>query len=164
MSVDTSSIVHRELAYTSSSNPLQRLDLYLPPSSTSTEVKYYPPVVIIIHGGAWRSGDKNEFTNLGQNLSLLGNCAVAIVNYRLTTKITPEIKNPLHVQDVAAAISWVSLHAKEYGYRDDRIYLVGNSAGAFISGQLVLNPEYLNFHDPNLLEKNLWCNWCRWNL
>ncbi|GBB86677.1 hypothetical protein RclHR1_13050006 [Rhizophagus clarus] len=147
--INESSIVHKELSYTSSERPLQKLDLYLPPPST--EIDCYPPVVVIIHGGAWRSGDKNEFTKLGRQLSLY--YAVAIVNYRLTTKDTPEIKNPLHVEDVAASISWVSSYAKEYGYRDDRIYLVGNSAGAFISGQLVLNPEYLNFYDPNLLGK-----------
>jgi kynurenine formamidase len=151
MSINKSLIVHKELSYTISGHPLQKLDLYLPPPSTSTEIEYCPPVIVIIHGGAWRSGDKNEFTKLGRKLSLY--YAVAIVNYRLTTKDTPEIKNPLHVQDVAAAISWVSSYAKEYGYLDDRIYLVGNSAGAFISGQLVLNPEYLNSYDPNLLGK-----------
>ncbi|CAI2169065.1 8870_t:CDS:1 [Funneliformis geosporum] len=153
MSSDLASNVHKDISYVSSPNPLQKLDLYLPPHSTTiiTETNYYPPVIVFIHGGAWRTGDKNQFIKLGQGLSHLGNCAVAIVNYRLTTKDTSEIKNPLHVQDVAAAISWISLNAKNYGYRDDRIYLVGNSAGAFISGQIILNPEYLDFHDSNLL-------------
>ncbi|CAG8450287.1 11603_t:CDS:1 [Funneliformis mosseae] len=155
MSSDTTSNVHQDLSYVSTPNLLQKLDLYLPPHSipATTETVYYPPVVVFIHGGAWRTGDKNQFIKLGQGLSHLGNCAVAIVNYRLTTKDTPEIKNPLHVKDVASAISWISLNANKYGYRDDRIYLVGNSVGAFISGQLILDPEYLNSHDPNLLAK-----------
>ncbi|CAB4385023.1 unnamed protein product [Rhizophagus irregularis] len=153
MSINKSLIVHKELSYTSSEHPLQKLDLYLPPPSTSTEIECYPPVVVIIHGGAWRSGDKNEFTELGRKLSLY--YAVAIVNYRLTTIDTPEIKNPLHVQDVAAAISWVSSYAKEYGYLDDRIYLVGKIRGVIgvegiydLINLLESYPEYIKFVEP----------------
>ncbi|GES86985.1 alpha/beta hydrolase [Rhizophagus clarus] len=151
MMINESSIVHKELSYTSSERPLQKLDLYLPPPST--EIDCYPPVVVIIHGGAWRSGDKNEFTKLGRQLSLY--YAVAIVNYRLTTKDTPEIKNPLHVEDVAASISWVSSYAKEYGYRDDRIYLVGKIRGVIgvegiydLINLLESYPKYIEFVQP----------------
>lgn len=148
--------VHKDISYIPDSVlPQQTLDLILPTSVNEVDKDGegkppQPPIIVIIHGGAWVSGDKNDFTTMGRNLCELGHFAVAIVNYRLSSKDKPEIKHPIHVQDVASLIYWISQHGKEYGFQESKIYLVGHSAGAFISGQLLCIPEFLDYHDPKL--------------
>src|SRR5439155_1728006 len=75
-----------------------KLDLYLPKG------KDHFPVLFFVHGGAWHSGDKNYwfnvYGNVGRTLAKHGVGAV-VINYRLT----PEVKHPAHVQDVAKATS-----------------------------------------------------------
>ncbi|CAJ0629904.1 9586_t:CDS:2 [Entrophospora sp. SA101] len=82
-----------------------------------------PPVIIIIHGGAWRSGDKSELESFCEKL----------------TKIN--VKHPIHIEDVAKAIYWVYQNSDKFGYNHDRIYLIGQSCGAFIATHLVLLSE-----------------------
>ncbi|CAG8676179.1 8986_t:CDS:1 [Acaulospora morrowiae] len=143
--------IYNDIHYDPNSTNLQQtLDLILP--SGKGESKPHPPVIIIIHGGAWISGDKKEFAKLGSTICKLSNFAVALVNYRLSTKDAPEIKHPAHVEDVAASIAWISKHGEQYGYLGDRIYLMGHSVGAFICGQLIFMPEFIGRHDRKLFQ------------
>ncbi|CAG8550614.1 4561_t:CDS:1 [Paraglomus brasilianum] len=133
-----------------STNTQQALDLILPLNLSSG---YHPPILIFLHGGAWRTGDKSEFLAFGEGLSRKANVAVALVNYRLSTKETSEVKHPNHIEDVAAAVFWIHQHGKKYNYRQDRIYLVGHSAGAFLASQLVFMPEYLDRYDSSIRDQ-----------
>src|SRR4051794_15895190 len=72
-----------------------KLDLYLPKGQ-----KDYP-VLFFIHGGAWRAGSKDGFGRLGRVFARNGVGVVAI-NYRLS----PAVKHPAHIQDVARAFAW----------------------------------------------------------
>src|SRR5262245_62590551 len=75
-----------------------KLDLYLPKGH-----KDYP-VLFFVHGGAWAHGDKNTFGLyglLGAAYARLG-IGVVVTNYRLS----PEVKHPEHVKDVARAFAW----------------------------------------------------------
>ena len=54
-------------------------------------------------------------------------CASA--NYRLR----PHVGYDEQLADARAAIEWVRSHAPEYGGEPDRIFLVGSSAGAYLS-------------------------------
>src|SRR6185312_15107458 len=58
-----------------------------------------------------------------------------------------------HIEDVAAAVFWIHQHGKKYNYRQDRIYLVGHSAGAFLASQLVFMPEYLDRYDSSIRDQ-----------
>ncbi|CAG8499768.1 12088_t:CDS:1 [Dentiscutata erythropus] len=131
--------LHADIPY--SSHPQQTLDLYIPTLHNDTSTKVPTPIVILIHGGAWVTGDKKDLESLGKFISSSTNFAVALINYRISK--TPEIKHPVHINDVAAAISWIYLNSDKYSYRNDRMYLVGHSIGAFLSAQLVFIPEYL---------------------
>ncbi|CAG8562341.1 7578_t:CDS:1 [Diversispora eburnea] len=152
-------IIYKDISYIpNSTNSQQTLDLIIPPfvnkveEEDDDEKSLLPPIIVIIHGGAWVSGDKNDFTTMGHNLCESSHFAIAIVNYRLSTKENPEIKHPIHVQDVASSIYWISQHGKEYGFQETMIYLAGHSVGAFISGQLIFIPEFLDSHNPKLSE------------
>ena len=77
----------------------QKLDIFLPSTGS---VPY--PVLIWIHGGGWRGGDKSNFRNSGV-LSLLKSrgYAVVVINYRLSS----EALFPAQIMDVKAAIRWI---------------------------------------------------------
>jgi len=115
------------------------LDLYLP------EVIAHPKLVINIHGGAWRSGDKSP--TWSSSLTDHG-LAVASIQYRLST----EAKFPAQLIDCREAIRWLRLHADGLGLDADRIGVTGHSAGGHLGALLGLigndNPlELVEQHD-----------------
>ena len=88
------------------------------------------PIVILIHGGGWGSGDKaQDFGTLQRPLAESGFVWFSI-NYRLA----PQHRWPACLEDVQAAIRWVRQHAAGYKGDPKRIALVGYSAG----GQLAM--------------------------
>ncbi|MGE3807860.1 MAG: alpha/beta hydrolase fold domain-containing protein [Gemmataceae bacterium] len=95
------------------------LDLYLPRGVKE------PPLVVWVHGGAWRAGSRK-----GMPLDFLvqAGYAVASVDYRLS----PMAKFPAQVHDIKAAIRYLRAHAKEYGYHAERIGIAGSSAGGHL--------------------------------
>lgn len=60
-----------------SRDPQRELDIYY--SSSDSEDQ---PVILFVHGGAWRTGDKSEHSQLAENLARQG-FTVAVNNYRL---------------------------------------------------------------------------------
>jgi acetyl esterase/lipase len=100
-----------------------KLDLYLP--STATKPL---PVVIIVHGGGWRSGFRSEFAPMAVRLAQRG-YAAATISYRLSG----EAGYPASIHDVRAAVRWVRSHAAGYRLDPQRIALAGGSAGGQIA-------------------------------
>ncbi len=98
--------------------PLQ-LDLYMPEGLTN------PPLVVWVHGGAWRSGSR---TSVRREFAEHG-FATASVDYRLS----PEAAFPAMVHDIKAAIRYLRAHAGDYGYRADSIAIAGDSAGGHLA-------------------------------
>src|SRR6266851_5939819 len=99
------------------------------------------PVVLFVHGGAWMIGDKCLFglyRNFGRFLAKNGIVAV-MINYRLS----PDVKHPEHIKDVARAFAWTRRHVKDYGGDPDRIFLCGHSAGGHLVSLLATNEAYL---------------------
>jgi acetyl esterase/lipase len=123
------------------------LDIYYP----ATTAKQTPPsLIVFVHGGAWRTGDKSEFIDLAKNLANATEDIVAVVNYTLSiadikddpTSVPARARHPKHVQDVATALGYLYTHAGELrNYNPDRIFLVGHSAGGQITGLLALRPD-----------------------
>ena len=108
------------------------LDLYLPPDGPAKR-----PVVVFVHGGAWRSKtgrDGGAFRDFPAVLASVAarNYVVASVNYRFSA----EAKFPAAVQDVALAIRWLRAHADSYGIDTRRFVVWGSSAGGQIAAVL----------------------------
>ncbi len=96
------------------------LDLYVPEKGASG------PLVVYMHGGAWRAGTRAEMP-LG---ALVGKgFAVASVDYRLST----EAQFPAQVHDIKAAIRYLRVHAVEHGIDASVIVIAGSSAGAHLA-------------------------------
>jgi acetyl esterase/lipase len=96
------------------------------------------PLLLFAHGGAWRFGSKDWHAYLGATLTSQG-IGAAVINYRLS----PAVKHPEHVRDVARAFAWVRKQAGELGADPGRLYVSGHSAGAHLVALLALDPRYL---------------------
>ncbi|KXS17141.1 alpha/beta-hydrolase [Gonapodya prolifera JEL478] len=138
----------KNIAYNAnSSDPEQTLDLYLPPTQTTTPL----PLLVYIHGGAWRSGDKNEYESQANFWATQTTfpMAVAVINYRLSKRPPAEpFHHPNHLLDCAAAITFLRSSATTApslgSYDPDKMYLVGHSCGAQLDACLVLQPQWLD--------------------
>ena len=84
--------------------------------------------IVVVHGGAWVSGDKGE--NVAWNAWLAERGYVVFdVQYRLAPQATWQES----VADVAAAVGWLREHAPELGIDARRVALLGRSSGAHLS-------------------------------
>ena len=115
---------HRDLAYIRHGTARQTLDLYLPPAAGKR------PLVIWVHGGAWRSGDKSD--PLPLRLLAGENYAIAAVAYRLSGMA----KFSAQIEDLKAAVRWLRVHAAEYSLDPDRFAVWGASAGGHLAALL----------------------------
>lgn len=123
----------------------QILDVFAPAKAVSNR-----PVVLFVHGGTWVSGDKNFFgayRNIGRFLAREGVVAV-LINYRLS----PMVKHPEHVTDVARAFAWIQRNISKHGGDPDRIVLAGHSAGGHLVSLLASDETYLKKADLKLNE------------
>lgn len=120
--------VRRDIDYVGAGNPRQMLDLYLPAKPASKKL----PVVVFIHGGAWRAGNKAGGARWLEPLVATGKFAGASIHYRLTD----EAKWPAQIHDCKAAIRWLRGKAGELGLDPDRIAVWGSSAGGHLVSML----------------------------
>ena len=102
----------------------QKLDLYLPPTGTGPF-----PLVVWVHGGGWRNGDKLLPAGAPQFGLLARGYALASINYRFSSEAT----FPAQIFDVKAATRFLRSHAAEYGLDKNRIAVWGFSAGGHLA-------------------------------
>jgi acetyl esterase/lipase len=112
-------IAHRDLVYAVVDGKELRLDLYLPGGIEN------PPLLVWVHGGAWRSGSK-ESVPMG---FVRNGIATASIDFRQS----PEARFPANVHDIKAAIRYLRAVADQYGYRIDAIAIAGNSSGGHLA-------------------------------
>lgn len=118
MSADAPAADFPNVAYADSSSS-QVLDLWLPADTTEPA-----PLVVYVHGGAFKVGDKSMVGGKVQSLLDAG-YAVASVNYRLSG----EALFPAGAQDVKAAVRFLRANADEYDIDPNKFAAWGESAG-----------------------------------
>jgi arylformamidase len=121
---------------------LTSLDIYAPKSAKNA------PVMIMIHGGGWQGGDKSN-RNLNENKVPFFNQNGFIyvsINYRLS----PAVKHPAHIEDVAEAITWIHENIKKYGGDKDKLFVIGHSAGAHLAALIATDERRLKVHKKEL--------------
>ncbi len=95
------------------------LDIYLPDGVEN------PPLLVWVHGGAWRSGSRLEVPPVFVD----GGFAVASVDYRLSV----ETQFPAQVHDIKAAIRFLRANGDKYGFSTNHMAISGSSAGAHLA-------------------------------
>ena len=101
--------IRKDLNYGDSENQKHTLDLYLP---KIRNLRKPLPVVIWIHGGGWRSGDKQSGSRIDRlhGIASTGRYVGASISYRLST----QSKWPAQIHDCKAAIRWLRGNAEKF--------------------------------------------------
>lgn len=124
---------------------LQKVDVYLPESASPT------PVLIEIHGGGWRNGDKRQlgvYKGLIEKVLEAG-IAVVGINYRLT----PGFCWPTQAEDSVRSIQFVRSKAEEWNLDRSRVVLIGGSAGAQLSVWIAMHDDFAKPQSTDLVER-----------
>ncbi|RYG69622.1 alpha/beta hydrolase [bacterium] len=87
------------------------------------------PAIILIHGGGWVAGSRNDLDLLGQGVSALG-----YVGFSVGYRFAKDGKNrfPAQLDDVQRAVRFVRAHATDYGIDPNKIGAMGFSAGGHL--------------------------------
>ncbi|HET7535644.1 MAG TPA: alpha/beta hydrolase [Candidatus Didemnitutus sp.] len=101
-----------------------KLDFYPPTNPAGRSM----PCVVIIHGGGWDQGTREQIPEWNHRLAARG-YAVAAIDYRLA----PKWHWPAPREDVLGAITWLKAHAMELGVDPHKLVLLGRSAGGQIA-------------------------------
>ena len=118
----------RSVVYGHASNRALTLDIFLP---TDPENGRKRPVVLFLHGGGWKVGDKSEVADYVDLYTTAG-YAVVSVNYRLSGVA----RFPAQILDCKTAVRWVRANAGTYGLDPQRIGVLGLSAGGHLAALL----------------------------
>lgn len=100
-----------------------QLDVYLPTTNSAAGAS-----VIIVHGGSWNGGGRNDFPQWNRWLAAQG-YTVFDIDYRLA----PQPNYLTATGDVKCAVRWVKNHAAQFKISPERIALLGRSAGAHLA-------------------------------
>jgi triacylglycerol lipase len=127
--------LHRDLDY--GEHERHRLDLFHPADPGDQP----RPALIFIHGGGFVRGNKYTpgtpfYDNVGVWAVSNGLCGINI-----THRLAPEYRFPAVIHDVAAVISWINTHGQSYGIDTERLFLMGQSAGAAHVASYIAHPD-----------------------
>jgi acetyl esterase/lipase len=107
-------------------NPFQKFDLYLPSTKNTRN-----PVIVLLHQGAWRIGDKSFMNaNVKRLIGKRINCAIVNANYRLTS--TPGVTYLQQLEDINSLLLKLREESKNFGISTN-FYLVGSSSGGHLA-------------------------------
>ena len=116
--------VEKNIVYAEVEGRELHLDIFYPGNSGNKLL----PGLVLIHGGGWRTGDRQLVIPMAQKFSQNGYVAVAI-EYRLST----EALYPAAVYDIKAAIRWLRANAAKYMMDKNKIAIYGCSAGGHLA-------------------------------
>lgn len=131
--------VREKIVYSTVGDRELLLDAYVP------ETAGQRPAVLVVHGGAWRSGNRRQLRFYANALAEMGLVCFAI-DYRLA----PQHKFPAQIQDCRAAVRWIRSHAAEYRVDPKRLGAIGYSAGGHLVSLLATTGEPPNEKNGNV--------------
>jgi acetyl esterase/lipase len=123
-------IVH-DVAY--GADRKQRFDVYIPRGARNA------PVILMVHGGGWRTGDKRSRGVVGNKVQRWSRDGFIVisVNYRLLPGTDPVEQ----ARDVARALAEAQGRLAEWGGDPTKVVLMGHSSGAHLVALLNARPS-----------------------
>lgn len=117
---------HQELNVPYGNNSHQKMDIYLPANRSSST-----KTLILIHGGGWFSGDKNDMNPIKDLIRQdLPDIAVVNINYRLADANNKPF--PMQIEDITSVIEYLKSNKLKYSISED-FGFIGISAGGHLS-------------------------------
>lgn len=125
-------VIQRDLSY-DDTIAARRFDLFVP------ETEKPAPLIVMIHGGGWISGDRSMYHDEATWYAQHGFACVT-VGYRLA----PLHTFPAAVADIQAFMAYARENGKAHGWNSSQIIALGNSAGGHLSAMAGLAPTRLD--------------------
>ncbi|EGQ7640003.1 alpha/beta hydrolase [Vibrio cholerae] len=122
-------MVTKDITFKTVDGRVLKLDLYKPKAERTQPY----PLLIWVHGGAWKRGSKDDIPT--KNPLLLSSVlqqgyALAAVDYRLSGEAT----FPAPVQDINDAVNFLHDNALQFHIKADKVVMMGRSAGGHLAG------------------------------
>jgi len=126
-------VTYSNISYINDRDKKHLLDIYLP-----ANVKSNVPLIVWIHGGAWMLNDK--YADMGYMKNTIkgfmdSGYALASIDYRHSTTAV----FPAQIQDCNAAVEFLFTHAADYKLDNQKIAVIGFSAGGHLASLLALS-------------------------
>lgn len=96
------------------------------------------PVILMVHGGAWRAGDKDNKQVVKNKVArwVSKGFVFITINYRMLPEADPLVQ----AEDVALALATAQKNAKRWGGDPSKFILMGHSAGAHLIALVTAKP------------------------
>ncbi|SCY65075.1 alpha/beta hydrolase [Pseudomonas sp. NFACC37-1] len=114
-------------------NTRERLDVYLPHKPSNA------PIIFMVHGGAWRTGDKNAQQVVANKVSRW--VAKGFIFVSANYPLLPDAKPLQQAQEVAKALAMTQANAASWGGSANHVIVMGHSAGAHLVALLAASPS-----------------------
>jgi acetyl esterase/lipase len=135
-------VMRANVVYKTASNYEAKLDIYVSPKEGANT-----PVVMMIHGGGWIAGTKEEAGLYIMPFLQMG-FAVVNVEYRMG----PVALAPAAVEDCLCALHWIGRNAKRYHFDLSKVIVTGGSAGGHLALTTAMIPASAGFENECLAE------------
>ena len=113
--------VKNDIVYSTVGDRDLLLDVYQPKKETAS------PAVLVVHGGAWRFGNRKQLRGYAESL-----CRSGIVCFAIDYRLAPQHKFPAQIEDCRAAVKWIRNNAGQYKVDPTRLGAIGYSAGGHL--------------------------------
>jgi arylformamidase len=108
------------------------------------------PILVFIHGGAWRNGAAADFAGFSEIFTHAG-AHFVVVDFSSVDEQGGDLF-PM-VDQVRRAVAWVYRNAREFGGDPEKLYVAGHSSGSHLAGNVVTTDWEKDFGLPRTLVK-----------
>ena len=131
--------VRKDIVYSKVGDRELLLDAYLPKKTEAA------PAVLVVHGGAWRFGNRKQLRGYAGALAKAG-----IVSFAIDYRLAPQHKFPAQIEDCRSAVKWVRSNADDYKVDPTKLGAIGYSAGGHLVSLLGTTGEAPNAKNGNV--------------
>lgn len=136
-------VVYSQVPTFEKTNQALQMDLLIP------QVANPLPAVIFIIGGGFISANKARMPQLRMHLAEK-NFVVASINYRTV----PNARFPQPLEDVKSAIRFLKANAHKFNVDAEKIFLIGDSAGGYLTAFAAVTHADKNFNVGDNLDQS----------